>query len=99
MGSGRIGTCVAVENATNEYRSENDAFGLFVDECCERGPDYWVSSADLYRAYSTWTKEQKRYLLGRTDFADKLEKAGMESKKKSGDRGWKGLRLRDDMRS
>ncbi|MGL1576701.1 primase-like DNA-binding domain-containing protein, partial [Vibrio parahaemolyticus] len=46
-----------VVEATDEYRSEQDTIGGFLDERCEIAPSATVVSSELYVAYSRWCEE------------------------------------------
>ena len=40
----------------NAFRSRNSSYKLFLEECCERGPDYRVHSYSLYPAYERFCR-------------------------------------------
>lgn len=41
----------------NDFRSRNNSHRLFLDECCERGPDYRVHNYKLYPAYEKFCRD------------------------------------------
>jgi putative DNA primase/helicase len=45
-----------VTAATNEYKSDQDTLGDFIDECLERGQGFTVSKGDIYQAYERWAR-------------------------------------------
>ncbi len=43
-----------IRAATEEYRSEQDVLGPFIDECCTTGPECRASRKAIWSKYSTW---------------------------------------------
>lgn len=85
-----------VQNAIDEYRSQNDWFGHFLSDKCEIDPSYKESSSSLYQAYRNYSLDCNEYVRSTADFYFALEKAGFERITMSRKRYFKGLRLRDD---
>jgi putative DNA primase/helicase len=54
LAAGDLGTPAAVAAATVEYRQEEDMFGRFLQERCERDGLFRVRSSVLYAAFKTW---------------------------------------------
>ena len=79
--------------ATEKYRADEDFVAAFVDECCERASEAWVSSADLHRAYTQWAKTGEGLHLKQKKLGDRIRKLGFDDAKKKAGRGWAGLRL------
>jgi len=52
----RIEKPPCVENATNEYRTEEDLIQSFLNEECEQHPDYTEGKDVLYTRWKTWTE-------------------------------------------
>jgi len=50
--------CAAVDQATEDYRSESDMVTQFLAECCEAGVNYRVAKAELYATFKQWMAEQ-----------------------------------------
>jgi putative DNA primase/helicase len=50
--------CAAVDQATEDYRSESDLVTQFLAECCEAGVDYRVAKAELYATFRQWVADQ-----------------------------------------
>jgi putative DNA primase/helicase len=44
----------AVQAATKSYRHDEDVVELFIEACCERGPDFRAQSGPLYDAFKAW---------------------------------------------
>lgn len=51
-----LGTCKAVEEATQEYQRTSDVVGQFVDEFCIQEPDAEAIAGDLYQDFWLWRK-------------------------------------------
>lgn len=49
----------AVRLATKSYREENDVLGEFFAACCSLKPTGWVSTPELYRAFTQWWLETR----------------------------------------
>jgi putative DNA primase/helicase len=99
-----LGTCKAVEVATQEYRVEMDSFGRFLDECCvdtSKGvyPTKTPAQA-LYNRYLQWlTGWGERYPMSVTSFGIKLRERGFKQAKSGNTRLWTGISLilKDDI--
>jgi putative DNA primase/helicase len=55
---GGLPRCAAVDQATEDYRSESDLVTQFLAECCEAGVNYRVAKAELYATFKQWMAEQ-----------------------------------------
>ena len=53
-----LSSCRAVDDATAEYRGEEDAVARFIAERCDMGPVKSVSKALLYAAWREWTEDE-----------------------------------------
>lgn len=51
---GKLADAEAVTTATAAHREDNDELAQFIADTCVRYPDAWVSSGDLYEAYTGW---------------------------------------------
>ncbi|HNX82720.1 MAG TPA: phage/plasmid primase, P4 family, partial [Candidatus Omnitrophota bacterium] len=85
-----------VQCATQDYKSDEDAIGAFLDELCEFGEMEIVGVSELYDSF----KENSDAFMRKKDFNDYMEKHGYQK-----DRGtvgrlkgryyWRGLKLRE----
>jgi putative DNA primase/helicase len=50
----RAWVAAEVQQASEDYRLQNDEFGEFLQECCELGDGYQVKKRELYQAYCNW---------------------------------------------
>jgi P4 family phage/plasmid primase-like protien len=85
-----------VQKAIDDYRSQNDWFGNFLDEKCEVGSGYRESSNALYLAYRNYCTETNEYVRSTADFYTALEGAGFDRVKVKNKRFIKGVRLKPD---
>ncbi len=53
-----LASCGAVDNATSEYRGDEDAIARFLSEECELGTQWSVNKTILYSAYKEWAEEE-----------------------------------------
>lgn len=83
----------AVQDAIEEYRSENDWFNNFLTDCCEIGADYVQKSGPLYEEYRTFCSRVGDYCRSLADFKATLTAAGFKTHKKRDGAYVFGLRL------
>lgn len=85
-----------VREALADYRKSNDWLGAFMEECCDLGENYAVSSKELYQRYTAYCQMSGDYRRDSRDFANAMKSAGFD--KKHTKKGWlyMGLRLRSD---
>ena len=54
-----IGTCVAVELASEEYIRQQDIYGMFISECLEIGnPNDYVVLFDVFKFWQSWAADR-----------------------------------------
>ena len=85
-----------MQKAIDDYRSQNDWFGNFLDEKCEVGSGYKESSNALYQAYRNHCIDTNEYVRSTADFYTALEGAGFDRIKVKNKRFIKGVRLKAD---
>lgn len=87
----------AVRRATTAYRDAMDPLADFLEERCTLAPGLWVSSADLFGAYTAWASTNGRRPLSQKAIGDRLTKRGLVNGKFQEKRVWHGvgLSLRD----
>jgi tetratricopeptide (TPR) repeat protein len=74
--------------------SASDPLRGFLAACCELHPHAWCRSADLWQAYTCWTKEQQeRYPLSRGGFIAQLKAHGCRADRTKMARLWRGIAL------
>lgn len=57
-----------VQDAINEYRSQNDWFSHFLEDKCDVGREYKESSSALYQAYRNYCMDTNEYVRSTADF-------------------------------
>lgn len=82
-----------VEIVTQQYRSESDVLGAFLDECCETGPGHEVPASDLYTAFKGWCESNGEWCPSQTQFGRRLDDRGFSWRRTSTHKVRKGLRL------
>lgn len=77
---------------TSKYKERSDEVQIFIDECCEVGKDFTVSTNNLLNAYKRWSGN--KYLVART-FSPRIEEKGFAKVRAGKDRemSFAGLRL------
>lgn len=85
-----------VQEALADYRKSNDWLGAFMEECCDLGENYAVSSKELYQRYTAYCQVSGDYRRDSRDFANAMKSAGFELKHTKKGNAYTGLRLRSD---
>ena len=83
-----------VRAATEAYLDGQDAFGAWLEECCDSNPNAWSRRTELFASWQTWAEEAREFVLPRARFFDTLETRGFAEKRKPGARGFQGLALK-----
>ncbi len=84
-----------VRTATMAYREDQDPLLEFIEECCELGPDYRISTRSLRGAYERFCEaEGYEHPLGPKRFADALKMTRCEAERTPEERLWRGIRLK-----
>lgn len=76
-----IAAPAAVDQATGEYKAEQDVIGQFIEDCCEVGAGFEVAAGTIYRAYEAWCKETGIQAESGTKFGGQLTKRGYGTKR------------------
>ncbi len=72
-----------VTKATDEYKSEMDLIGQFLDEDYKRDKAGTIPKADLYAAYKTWAESRGAYVLADSMFGRDLGGRGFGTKQQT----------------
>lgn len=91
-----LGRPEAVEEATKDYLDDEDTFGAWLDECCERCNDR-VTSGEAYKSYRHYVEARGEGIVSQKRFSGRLEARGFGRIKTGGIRYVTGLRLRGDL--
>lgn len=80
--------------ATEEYKSEMDLIGKWIEECCITAPHATAKASALYGNYKRWVEDNGGFPLSSTKFGLKLGDRGYR-KEKSGTVVYRGIGLLD----
>jgi putative DNA primase/helicase len=80
--------------ATEEYKSEMDLIGKWIEECCLTAPHACAKASALYGNYKHWVEDNGVFPLSNTKFGLKLGERGY-TKEKSGTVIYRGIGLLD----
>jgi len=83
----------SVKVKTEEYRDESDDVKNFIDDCCDLGNDFCVSSSVLFNAYLKWSKLPKYDQPSQKGFSNDLTKKGYNKKEIKSRIYFTGIRL------
>ena len=87
----------AVTAATAKYLEAEDAVAAWMDECCERSPNAWERSTELFGSWTAWAERFGEYKRIHKLFRQKLESIGIFHRREfgTGRTGYQGVRLRE----
>ena len=85
-----------VAEATNEYKTEMDSLGSFLDSCCIIGEGE-TKSSELFSAYVLWAKENNEYEMSSRKFNTELLKR-FERRQSNNERIYQKIKLIDAFR-
>jgi putative DNA primase/helicase len=83
-----------VEDATKQFRENNDVPALFVEDRCLRGVDLKVQAGQLYNEYKDWCIENGHRPQSSTRVSDDWARLGFEKTTSNGRRFYRGVGLR-----
>ena len=84
----------AVRDATEDYLAAEDAMAAWIDDKCDRDPNAWVSSSDLFASWTAWATAAGEPVGSQKRFSQTLETRGLTRRKTEVAQGFLGLRLR-----
>jgi putative DNA primase/helicase len=87
-----------VKVATDDYFSEQDVFGQWIEDCCELKhggyPAIWDRSSDLFASWADYARKAGEEPGSQKSFANELKKRGFGKHRDGGARGFKFIRLK-----
>ena len=87
-----------IKDATNVYREDSDAIGLFFTECCVADPTCSETCKNIFEQYLNWCKDNNEFALKSRRFSEQLKERGFRTRSGTGNRtGWVGLKLKDTL--
>ena len=87
----------SVRDASLAYRNEMDVLELFVNDRCEKGPDYEAPAGQLYDTYVKWAESTGEYKMRKQKFGAEMQKKFEYARQRDG-RKYVGLRMKTDSR-
>lgn len=89
-----LGLPKAVEQATNEYRADEDLLGLFIDQRCELTVDAAVEPALLRAAFEEFCTAMGERTISASVFGRRLARRGITRAMRDGSNVYVGIRLK-----
>ena len=84
----------AVQVATEEYFSAQDLFSEWLDECCEKGPDFWEPPTHMFASWRAFANRRNERSGTQARFNERMEGAGFDkTRDRVRGRYWSGIRL------
>jgi phage/plasmid-associated DNA primase len=78
-----------VTAATEEYLADEDIPAIWLQECCERGPQFWTSAAEFYENHKLWAERSGEFVVSAKRFSLQLRDRGFDRAKMDGQRGFR----------
>ena len=92
-----LGACTKVTLASEKLRARSDTVRSWFAACCTVRDGAAIQGAsDVYRSYSTHTRNNNRTPLPISKFNARLEKLGFVHVRRSASNGWKGFIIKGD---
>ena len=85
-----------MRRSVEEYRTESDIIGIWLEEACDVAPALSVAASTLFMSYKNWCEANGHFASSTTLLGKRLADRGF-SKRKSGTVTWLGLALRQRM--
>jgi putative DNA primase/helicase len=96
-----LGEPLIVQQATKSYREEEDLIGEFIVATCQITEKAWVSTSDLYQAFTSWWRETRgvhaRPPQARWFGRALGERPELKAAKRHRVRGWRGIALKVEL--
>ena len=80
-----------VTDATADYLAEEDAVSSWIEERCERDPQAWEKTTDLFQSWRFWAERSGEFVGSSKALHQKLKDRGFEPKRTKTAKGFKGL--------
>ena len=90
-----LGSCAAVQAATNGYRAESDQIARFLLDECTSGQYMKAKARLLYGRYRGWADRTGEDVMTETAFGLSICERGFQGKRTNGGKVYLGLGLRD----
>jgi putative DNA primase/helicase len=83
-----------VLNATDEYRGEMDVVGNFIKEVCVHETTSSIRAREFFKCYQDWCEENNEHAVSERILGLHLKEMGLEQRRLSDGRYWKGITIR-----
>lgn len=83
-----------VTAATKDYFDDQDMFGQWLEDRCDRGPEKWEMPTPLYNDWAEFARSAGEDPGSQRGMSSKLNRAGFRRKKSNGIRAYHGLALK-----
>jgi putative DNA primase/helicase len=83
-----------ITEASEEYLSEQDLIGQWLDDCCDRVVGAPVSSTELFMSWRDWANSREEYVGTHKYFSGKLLDLGFEQRRVAAGKEFIGLKVR-----
>lgn len=67
---------------TRKQREKQDSIGLWINSCCERGPEYWTENSQARTSYENWCEANGYEPKKARSFGDSLTAHGLPPEEK-----------------
>lgn len=92
-----LGVPQVIEDATNEYRIEQDILGQFIEDRCVMDGQAYVNAGVIYKVYTAWCEANGTKPMTTTEFGRRLSERGVTaSRGRDGARTRVGIRIRSE---
>ena len=85
----------AVRQAVDQYRSDSDLLGQWIEECCTVSPKESVRAGDAYKSYRRWAENNGNRPMTNATFGRKISERFVRRKKSSGNE-YEGFSVNDE---
>jgi putative DNA primase/helicase len=89
----------SVTVATDEYFEDQDVFGQWIEERCQKGPKLWEQPTTLFNDWSRYAKSAGEDAGTIVGFASRMKKLGFKKTRTMSFRCFQGISLRFDSRN
>lgn len=87
-----LGSAPQVDEETEQFLTEMDVIGTFLDECCEKSATD-LSASQFYEVYATWAKSNNEFVKTNKRFGMSLTDRGYLKERKTAGYFYLGVRL------
>ena len=90
-----LGTAAVIERETDNYFSESDHFGGWLESCCELDADTYEFANVLFNSWNSYLKRIKEPEENATKFGRRLRSLGLRKERSASAVRWVGIRLNE----